>query len=134
VSPDRHDAGSGHEPAVRLLTRERRLGIARIALVGVITLLYWRGVAPLVVLLVAVAFGLYPLARIGIQDLARERKIGTELFVSVATDRVGDSDANRHDRAHERLHVERAAPDAESHQHTGNHGGNGRNHDERNTE
>ena len=49
------------------------------------TLLYWAGRVPLAVLLVAVAVGLYPLARIGILELLHERKIGTEIFVSVAT-------------------------------------------------
>jgi len=50
-----------------------------------VTLLYWAGRVPLAVLLVAVAVGLYPLARIGILELLHERKIGTEIFVSVAT-------------------------------------------------
>lgn len=68
-----------------LLTRERQLAIARIGLVALITSLYWRGVVPLSVLLIAVAIGLYPLVRDGVLELLRHRKIGTEIFVSIAT-------------------------------------------------
>lgn len=68
-----------------LLTRERWIEIARIIIVGSITLLYWRGFLPLPVLFVAIAIGLYPLLKTGLIDLFRERKIGTEIFVTVAT-------------------------------------------------
>jgi heavy metal translocating P-type ATPase len=68
-----------------LITRERLVEIARILLVGLIAFLYWRGVLPLPVLLAGVAVGLYPLVKTGVLDLVRERKIGTEIFVSVAT-------------------------------------------------
>ena len=68
-----------------LLTRARRLEIARIALIGIVTVLYWRGGLPFAVLLGAIALGLYPLALAGFRDLRRERKVGTELFVTVAT-------------------------------------------------
>jgi Cd2+/Zn2+-exporting ATPase len=50
-----------------------------------VTFLYWTTQAPLWVLLVAVAVGLYPLVRTGLHDLVRQHKIGTEIFVSVAT-------------------------------------------------
>src|SRR5215212_5634169 len=76
-------AGADRRP--QLLTRQRRLELARIALVGVVTLAYWRTSVPLPALLVAVAVGLYPLVRIGVTELRRERKVGTEIFVSVAT-------------------------------------------------
>ena len=33
----------------------------------------------------AVALGLYPLVKTGLTDLLRERKIGTEIFVTIAT-------------------------------------------------
>ena len=75
------DVGAGGQ----LLTNERRVAIGRIAAVGIVTLLYWAERVPLPVLLVAVAVGLYPLARIGILELLHERKIGTEIFVTVAT-------------------------------------------------
>ena len=68
-----------------LLTRERWIEIARIAIVGILTLLYWRGLLPLPVLFAAIAIGLYPLLKTGLLDLFRERKIGTEIFVTVAT-------------------------------------------------
>jgi len=68
-----------------LLTASRWLEIGRIALVGVVILLYRSSVAPLPVLFVGVAIGLYPLARTGLSDFVRERKIGTEVFVTIAT-------------------------------------------------
>src|SRR5829696_8557756 len=68
-----------------LLTRERWIEIARIVLTGLMILLYWRGLLPVWCLWAAVAIGLYPLVRTGVLDLVRERKIGTEIFVTVAT-------------------------------------------------
>lgn len=67
------------------MTRERWIEVARIALTGAIALAYWRGMAPLQVLWLAVAIGLYPLAKAGLVDLVRARKIGTEVFVTIAT-------------------------------------------------
>jgi Zn2+/Cd2+-exporting ATPase len=72
-------------PNASLLTRDRWLEILRIAGVGVVTFLFWRGIVPLPVLFGAVAVGLYPLAKTGLLDLLKERKIGTEVFVTVAT-------------------------------------------------
>ncbi len=68
-----------------LLTRERWIEIGRIVLTGTIALLYWREIVPLPVLLVAVAIGLYPLAKKGAIDLYKEHKVGTEVFVTIAT-------------------------------------------------
>ena len=68
-----------------LLTRERWFEIARIVIVGIITALYWQNVLPVSVLWVAIAFGLYPLVKTGVRDLIKERKIGTEIFVTIAT-------------------------------------------------
>ncbi|MDP3073800.1 MAG: cation-translocating P-type ATPase [Opitutaceae bacterium] len=68
-----------------LITRDRWLEITRIIVVGVITLLFWGQIVPLSVLFGAVALGLYPLVKTGVLDLVRERKIGTEIFVTVAT-------------------------------------------------
>ncbi len=68
-----------------LITRERQIEIGRIILVGVITFLFWQKFVPLSVLLVGVAIGLYPLVKTGVIELIRERKIGTEIFVTVAT-------------------------------------------------
>ncbi len=68
-----------------LLTRERRIELGRIALTGVIVLLYWQAQVPVELLWIAIAIGLYPLVKTGITDLVRDRKIGTEIFVTVAT-------------------------------------------------
>ena len=68
-----------------LLTRERWFEIGRIVAVGILTLLYWRNVLPLPALWLAIAFGLYPLVKTGVRDLIKERKIGTEIFVTIAT-------------------------------------------------
>lgn len=68
-----------------LLTRERWIEISRIIGVSIVVLLYQQGVVPLSVLFVAVAFGLYPLAKTGVLELLHERRIGTEIFVTVAT-------------------------------------------------
>ncbi len=68
-----------------LLTRERWLEIARIVGVAVVVLLYRQGVAPPPLLFAAVGVGLYPLVKTGILDLVRERKIGTEIFITIAT-------------------------------------------------
>ncbi len=68
-----------------LMTRDRWIEVIRIVLTGVIALLYWRQWVSLPVLWAAVAIGLYPLVKTGLLDLVRERKIGTEIFVTIAT-------------------------------------------------
>jgi len=68
-----------------LLTRARWIEIARIIIVAIIALLYAAEVLPLWILLIAIVFGLYPLVKTGLLDLIHERKIGTEIFVTVAT-------------------------------------------------
>ena len=68
-----------------LMTRERWIEVGRIVVTGLVALLYWQELVPLPVLWVAIAAGLYPLVKTGIIDLIHERKIGTEIFVTVAT-------------------------------------------------
>ncbi len=68
-----------------LMTRERWIEIERILFVAFITFLFWQELVPLIVLLIAIPIGLYPLVKTGVLDLIRERKIGTEIFVTVAT-------------------------------------------------
>lgn len=68
-----------------LMTHERWIEVGRILLTGVIAFLYWRNWVPVQLLWGAVAIGLYPLVKTGLLDLVRERKIGTEIFVTVAT-------------------------------------------------
>ncbi|MDO8368012.1 MAG: cation-translocating P-type ATPase [Saprospiraceae bacterium] len=58
--------------------------IVRILTVGAASLLFWFELIPLPVLLVAMAFGLYSLLKVAAVDLWKERKIGTELFITVA--------------------------------------------------
>jgi Cd2+/Zn2+-exporting ATPase len=77
---DREAAG-----VMALMTRERWIEVARIVVTGIIALLYWQGLVPVQVLWIAIAIGLYPLVKTGALDLIRERKVGTEIFVTVAT-------------------------------------------------
>jgi hypothetical protein len=67
------------------MTRARWIEVGRILLTGLIALLFWRQWVPLQILWLAVAIGLYPLVKTGVTDLIRERKVGTEIFVTVAT-------------------------------------------------
>ena len=69
----------------KLMTRERWIEVARIVATGFIALLFWRGLVPIQVLWVAVAVGLYPLVKKGLLDLIHEHRVGTEIFVTVAT-------------------------------------------------
>ncbi len=68
-----------------LMTRERWIEVGRIVFTGLMALLFWRGLIPVQILWIAVAVGLYPLVKTGALDLMHERKIGTEIFVTVAT-------------------------------------------------
>ena len=80
------EAGSsGLAKLMLLMTRERWIEVARIVATGLVALLYWQGLVPIQLLWAAVAVGLYPLVKTGVLDLVRERKIGTEIFVTVAT-------------------------------------------------
>jgi Cd2+/Zn2+-exporting ATPase len=65
--------------------QQRWFEIAVIVVTGSAALLYWLGLLALPLLFSAVALGLVPLVRTAVRDLVRERKIGTELFISVAT-------------------------------------------------
>ena len=68
-----------------LMTRERWIEVGRILLTGLIALLYWRELVPIQILWIAIAIGLYPLVKTGALDLIHEHKIGTEIFVTIAT-------------------------------------------------
>ena len=67
------------------MTSGRWFELGRIAAVGIIILLFRFANAPLWLLFGAVVFGLYPLAKRGLEDLIHEHKIGTEVFVTIAT-------------------------------------------------
>ena len=58
--------------------------IVRILTVGTASLLYFLEVIPLPLLLAAMAFGLYSLVKVAATDLIKERKIGTEIFITIA--------------------------------------------------
>ena len=58
--------------------------IVRILTVGIASLLFYLNVIALPILLIAMAFGLYSLVKTAIQDLIKERKIGTEIFITIA--------------------------------------------------
>lgn len=58
--------------------------IIRIATVGAVSLLYFMNVIPLAVLLTGMLFGLYSLVKTAAIDLYKERKIGTEIFITIA--------------------------------------------------
>ena len=68
-----------------LMTAGRWFELGRISAVGIVIMLFRFAGVPLWLLLAAVAFGLYPLAKKGVEDLINERKIGTEVFVTIAT-------------------------------------------------
>ena len=83
-APHAYTVGGGQTLA-DLMTRQRWIEVARIAVTGLIALLYWRELVPLQVLWAAVAIGLYPLVKTGVLDLIHQHKVGTEIFVTVAT-------------------------------------------------
>lgn len=83
--PESLSSPSVEHDRASLLTSERRREGARIILVGVLTLLYWRGLVPFPILVGTLVIGLYPLAKTGLLEVWHERKIGTALFVTVAT-------------------------------------------------
>src|SRR5215207_7293637 len=58
--------------------------IARILTVGIASLLFYLHIIPLPLLLVAMCLGLYSLVKSAFKDLIKERKIGTELFITIA--------------------------------------------------
>lgn len=82
---NRNDVADGDGERPRLFTRQRKREAVRIAVVGILTFAYWYGALPFPLLMVALAFGLYPLAAAGIRDLWHDWKVSTELFVTIAT-------------------------------------------------
>ena len=83
--PDPSPASPRGQGLRALMTPERWIEVGRIVVTGFIALLFQQGLVPVVWLWLAVALGLYPLVRTGLQDLVRRRRIGTEVFVTVAT-------------------------------------------------
>ena len=58
--------------------------IVRIITVGAASLLFYFELIPLPVLLGAMVFGLYSLVKVAVHDLFKERKVGTEIFITLA--------------------------------------------------
>ncbi|MCC9073478.1 cadmium-translocating P-type ATPase [Flavobacterium sp. F-65] len=58
--------------------------IVRIVIVGIASLLFYLNSIPLLVLIIAMAFGLFSLVKTAVLDLIKEKKIGTELFITIA--------------------------------------------------
>jgi heavy metal translocating P-type ATPase len=58
--------------------------IIRILTVGLASLLFYFSVIPLPLLLAAMLFGLYSLVKAAFEDLVKEKKIGTEIFITIA--------------------------------------------------
>ena len=58
--------------------------IVRIITVGIASLLFYFNFIPLLLLITAMAFGLYSLVKTAAIDLIKEKKIGTELFITIA--------------------------------------------------
>ena len=58
--------------------------IVRILTVGLASLLFYFDIIPLPVLLATMVFGLYSLVKVAATDLIKERKIGTEIFITIA--------------------------------------------------
>jgi heavy metal translocating P-type ATPase len=58
--------------------------IVRILTVGLASLFFYLEIIPLPVLIATMAFGLFSLVKTAISDIIKERKIGTELFITIA--------------------------------------------------
>jgi heavy metal translocating P-type ATPase len=65
-------------------TRQFLWELLRIFAVGIASFLFYLNIIPLPVLLAAMAFGLYSLVKVATTDLIKERKIGTEIFITIA--------------------------------------------------
>ncbi|MBI5614097.1 cation-translocating P-type ATPase, partial [Candidatus Gottesmanbacteria bacterium] len=58
--------------------------IVRIITVGLASLLFYFKAIPLPLLLIAMLLGLYSLVKTAFEDLVKESKIGTEIFITIA--------------------------------------------------
>ncbi|EIA07356.1 MULTISPECIES: heavy metal translocating P-type ATPase [Flavobacterium] len=58
--------------------------IVRIITVGLASLFFYLDFIQLLILIATMAFGLYSLVKVAVLDIIKERKIGTELFITIA--------------------------------------------------
>lgn len=68
-----------------LMTREGRLEVVRIVFMAVMAFPLWRACIPVPVLWVSIGIGLYRLVNICLIGLLEVHKVGTAIFVTVAT-------------------------------------------------
>jgi heavy metal translocating P-type ATPase len=69
---------------LKLIARQNFLELTRIAVVGIVSMMFHYMLLPLPVLLVALLFGLSGLAKDAVEDLFKKHKIGTELYITIA--------------------------------------------------
>ncbi|MHB1377398.1 MAG: heavy metal translocating P-type ATPase [Candidatus Humimicrobiaceae bacterium] len=72
-------------PRIKSAIKQHGMEVAHIIIVGIFALLYWQSIVALPFLFGAIAFGLYPLVKAGLIKLFKERRIGTEIFITIAT-------------------------------------------------
>ncbi|MBI5621807.1 cation-translocating P-type ATPase, partial [Candidatus Falkowbacteria bacterium] len=68
----------------RQIIKEHTLEVARIAILAVLSGLFSFSVIPFPVFLAGLIFGLFGLAKEGVEGLFKERKIGTEIYITIA--------------------------------------------------
>ncbi|MBI5399555.1 cadmium-translocating P-type ATPase [Candidatus Saganbacteria bacterium] len=66
------------------IIKEHKLEVARIVILAVLSGLFSLSVIPFPVFLAGLVFGLFGLAKEGIAGLFKERKIGTEIYITIA--------------------------------------------------
>ena len=66
------------------LIKKHKLEVVRIALLVLLSALFYLSVLPLSILFAGLAFGLFGLAKEGVEALFKEWKIGTEIYITVA--------------------------------------------------
>jgi len=66
------------------IIKNNKLEVGRIAILAVLIGLFVFNILPLLVLLLGLVFGLFGLAKEAIEKLFKERKIGTEIYITIA--------------------------------------------------
>lgn len=66
------------------IVKEHRLEAIRIASLGLLSALFSFSIIPVTVLLAGLIFSLFGLAKEAVEDLIKERKIGTEIYITIA--------------------------------------------------
>lgn len=66
------------------IVKENKFEVARIALMAILMTLFYFSLVPVPVLLIGLVFGVFGLAKEAVEEFIKERKIGTELYVTIA--------------------------------------------------